>query len=45
MPLVYQPSRSIIAHAKFVTTHTYICIQLLMYSSYRNHAKLTIPHI
>ena len=43
IPKVYQPSRFIIAHAKSVTTRTYICIQLLMYNSCRNHAKLTIP--
>jgi len=45
MSLGYQSSRSIVAHAIFVTTHTYICIQHLMYNSYRNHVRLTIPHI
>jgi len=43
IPKVYQPPRFIVAHAKLVTTRTYICTQLLIYNSCRNHAKLTIP--
>jgi len=43
IPKVYQPPRFIIAHAKFVTTRTYICIQLIIYNSCRDHAKLIIP--
>jgi len=46
IPKVYQPPRFIIAYAKFVTTRTYICNQLIIYNSGKDHAKLIIsPHI
>ena len=39
IPKLYQPPRFIISHAKFVTPHTYICNQLIIYKSCRDHAN------
>jgi len=39
IPKLYQPLRFIITHAKFVASHTYICNQLIIYKSCRDHAN------
>jgi len=39
IPKLYQPPRFIIAHTKFVTPHTHICNQLIIYKSCRDHAN------
>jgi len=39
IPKLYQPPRFIIVHAKFVTPHTYICNQLIIYKSCRDHVN------
>jgi len=39
IPKLYQPPRFITAHAKFVAPHTYICNQLIIYKSCRDHAN------
>ena len=39
IPKLYQPPIFIIAHTKFVTPHTHICNQLIIYKSCRDHAN------